>query len=329
MSNPLFNDLAQRLPALRFDPKVDGEWALDVEAQAYLDYYNINLTRDYSDVCHGFGRVSAAGFSVATHYWLPKNPRGTLVVVHGYYDHVGLYDKALRFGLDQGYAVLTFDLPGHGLSTGAHASIDSFDQYADALNDVLNAAESLLPSPWHCLAQSTGGAAVLNYLWRHSNNRLERIALCAPLILPFAWRINLFVYWLLRLWVKRVRRVFVDSSHDEAFNHFVRERDGLQYRYLPVTWVTAMRHWDSQFFRFPRSDKSLLVVQGTGDTTVDWRYNLMQIRRKLPHAHTHMIKGARHHLVNETPPYRQQVFAAIAQWLDGGESIRKEKSTAP
>jgi alpha-beta hydrolase superfamily lysophospholipase len=325
LSNPLFNDLAQRLPVLTFEPKVDCQWVEDAQAQAYLNYYSINLGRDYPGVLHGFGRVAAAGFYLATHYWLPEKPRGTLVVVHGYYDHVGLYDKALRFGLDQGFAVLTFDLPGHGLSTGAHASIDSFDQYADALKDVLTASEVLLPGPWHCLAQSTGGATVLNYLWRHSSDRLERIALCAPLVLPFAWRINLFVYWLVRPWVKRVRRVFVDSSHDESFNRFVRERDGLQYPYLPVNWVTAMRHWDSQFFRFPRLDKRLLVVQGSGDKTVDWRYNLMQIRRKLPQAHIQLVKGARHHLVNESPTFRHQVFAAVGRWLDGDDSVGKAK----
>src|SRR5690625_8003366 len=96
------------------------------------------------------------GFELATHYWLPENPRGTLVVIHGYYDHVGLYGHALRFGLDQSYAVLAFDILGHGLSSGAHASIDSFDQYANALHEVLTSIESMLPSSCHSIGHSTG-----------------------------------------------------------------------------------------------------------------------------------------------------------------------------
>lgn len=354
MDKPRFEGLAERLPLLTFDPQADSAWGEDSEVQAYLDYYSINLTRDYPGVRHGFGRVAAAGFDLATHYWLPERPRGTLVVVHGYYDHVGLYGHALRFGLDQGYAVLTFDLPGHGLSSGAHASIDSFDQYADALQEVLVASDPLLPRPWHCLAQSTGGATVLNYLWRYGPERVkspecinslerinspervegpehtegfERIALCAPLILPFAWRTSFFAYWLARPWLKRVRRVFRGSSHDAAFNHFVRHRDGLQYTYLPLKWVTAMRRWDSQFFRFPTLEKSLLIVQGSADQTVDWHYNLAQIRRRLPNAHIHMVAGARHHLVNESPKYRAPVFNAVAQWLDGPELDAHEPLT--
>lgn len=317
MDKPRFEGLAERLPLLTFEPQADSAWGEDAQVQAYLDHYSINLTREYPGVRHGFGRVAAVGFDLAAHYWLPERPRGTLVVVHGYYDHVGLYGHALRFGLDQGYAVLTFDLPGHGLSSGAHASIDSFDQYADALHEVLMASEPLLPRPWHCLAQSTGGATVLNYLWRYSHEHFDRIALCAPLILPFAWRTSFFAYWLARPWLKRVRRVFRGSSHDAAFNHFVRHRDGLQYTYLPLKWVTAMRRWDSQFFRFPTLEKSLLIVQGSADQTVDWHYNLAQIRRRLSNAHIHMVAGARHHLVNESPKYRAPVFNAVAQWLDG------------
>jgi len=327
LDKPRFEGLPARLPPLTFDPQADSAWGEDSEVQAYLNHYSINLTKEYPGVRHGFGRVAAAGFDLATHYWTPERPRGTLVVVHGYYDHVGLYGHALRFGLDQGYAVLTFDLPGHGLSSGAHASIDSFDQYADALHEVLAASESMLPSPWHCLGQSTGGATVLNYLWRHSSERFDRIALCAPLVLPFGWRTSFWAYWLARPFLKKVRRVFRSSSHDRAFNHFVRYEDGLQYPYLPVKWVTAMRRWDSQFFSFPVLDKPLLVVQGDADRTVDWRYNLTRIRHCLPNTQVHMINGASHHLVNESPPYRMPVFDAIAQWLNDSELNRDESAT--
>ncbi len=311
-----FSDLRLQLPVLAFDPEQDQEWSHKPAIQAYLDYYSINLAHEYPNLRHGFGKLKTEGFEIATHYWLPENPKGTLVVVHGYFDHVGLYGAALRFGLEQGLAVLAFDLPGHGLSSGERASIDSFDRYTDALHQVLNAASQLMPKPWNCLAQSTGGAVVLNYLWRHDPDRLDKIALCAPLVLPRAWRLSRLLYWLLKPWVKRVPRKFIDNSHNPEFNRFLRQDDGLQATHLPVQWVGAMKDWDAKLRRCPPLDTPLLVVQGTGDQTVDWRYNLMRIGQKLPSSQVKMIEGAFHHLVNESWEYRRPVFEAIAEWLE-------------
>lgn len=317
MSNPQFTEVARKLPVLAFDPERDGAWVEEKPVQAYLDYYSINLMSEYPDLRHGFGKLEAAGFEIASHYWLPENPRGTLVVVHGYYDHVGLYGAALRFGIERGLAVLAFDLPGHGLSSGERASIDSFDRYTDVLHEVLNAASELLPKPRHCLAQSTGGAVVLNYLWRHDPERLDKIALCAPLVLPRAWRLGRLIYWLLKPWVKRVPRKFIDNSHDPEFNRFLSQDDGLQPRHLPVQWVGAMKAWDAKLRGCPRLDKPVLVIQGTGDKTVDWRYNLMRIRQKLPNSRIKTVDGAFHHLMGESEKYRRPVFEAIAEWFDG------------
>ncbi len=316
MSNPQFTEVADKLPLLAFDPKADCAWVDAKPVQAYLDYYAINLESEYPNLRHGFGKIEAAGFEIASHYWLPENPKGTLVVVHGYYDHVGLYGAALRFGIERGLAVLAFDLPGHGLSSGERASIDSFDRYTDVLHELLNAASQLLPKPWHCLAQSTGGAVVLNYLWRYDPARLDKIALCAPLVLPRAWRLSRLIYWLLKPWIKRVPRKFIDNSHDPAFNRFLSQEDGLQPKYLPVKWVGAMKAWDAKLRRCPSLDKALLVVQGTGDKTVDWHYNLMRIRQKLPNSRLATIDGAFHHLVGESEEYRRPLFEAIADWFD-------------
>lgn len=319
LSNSQFIEVARDLPKLVFDPERDSAWVAEKRVQAYLDYYSINLEREYPKLHHGFGKLEAEGFDIATHYWMPENPKGTLVVVHGYYDHVGLYGAALRFGIEQGLAVLAFDLPGHGLSSGERASIDSFDRYTDVLHQVLNAAAQLMPKPWSCLAQSTGGAVVLNYLWRHDPDRLDNIVLCAPLVLPRAWRLSKLIYWLAKPWVERVPRKFIDNSHDPEFNRFLSQDDGLQPKHLPVLWVGAMKAWDAKLLGYPRLNKPVLVVQGTGDRTVDWRYNLMRIGQKLPNSQIKMIEGAFHHLVGESEEYRRPVFEAVADWLEDSE----------
>lgn len=314
--------LLTHLPALMFAPAVDANWTADAAVQAYLDFYAINFARTRAGITHGFGAIDASGFRIATHYWLPENPKGTLLVVHGYYDHVGIFGHAIEFGLQQGFAVLAFDLPGHGLSSGEQVAIDSFDQYADVLDVILAAAQKLLPAPYFAMGQSTGGSVLLNYLWRFDSARptplLVRIALCAPLILPRGWRYSgRFLYALVHRFIKRMPRGRSRNSHNPDFIRFVDEQDCLQSRTLSVRWVGAMKAWDQQFRRFPPLEKSLLVVQGTHDLTVAWRYNLQQIQRALPNTRIELIPGAGHQLVNEAEDLRSLIFSAINRHFFG------------
>lgn len=320
-------DLATRdrllagLPELAFDVQCDALGCASPQAQTYLDFYGINFARTIPGVTQGFGALTTNGFRIATQYWLPAQPKGTLVVMHGYYDHVGIFGKVIQFGLDNGLAVLAFDLPGHGLSSGEPASIDSFDQYADVLESVLQSARTLLPAPYFALGQSTGGSVLLNHLWRYGQQptavAFAGIALCAPLVLPRAWGTGRWFYLLLHRFIRRLPRGRSRSSHDERFNRFIDTRDCLQSSTLSVRWVGAMKAWDAQFRQFPPLQLPVLVVQGDEDMTVNWRYNLQQIQRALPNTRVAMIPGAGHQLVNETDDLRASVFGAISRHFFG------------
>lgn len=92
---------------------------------------------------------------------------------------------------------------------------------------------------------------------------------------------------------------------------FIAEDDPLQARYLMVDWVSSLRVYLNDFSRAPQSGIPLSIIQGTGDTTVDWRYNLTSLQAKFPLAETFLIEGARHHLVNESGEYQERLFAII------------------
>ncbi|WP_202966659.1 alpha/beta hydrolase [Cellvibrio sp. OA-2007] len=314
--------LLAQLPDLLFDLERDSDWCASPPAQAYLNFYGINFAKTMPNVIQGFGALKTHGFRIASHYWLPANPKGTLIVVHGYYDHMGIFGNAIQFGLENGLAVLAFDLPGHGLSSGEQVAIDSFNQYADVLDALLLAAQKLLPAPYFAVGQSTGGSVLLNYLWRYDALRTEplltHIALCAPLILPRGWRYSgRLLYALVHRFIKRLPRGRSHSSHDERFNRFVDAQDCLQSPTLSVRWVSAMKEWDKQFRQFPPLSQPVLVVQGDEDMTVTWRYNLRQIQRVLPNAQIAMVPGAGHQLVNETDELRAPVFGAISRHFFG------------
>lgn len=97
--------------------------ALSPAEQAYRQFYCFS---DTSATHSCMGTLQAGGYQIALQAWWPEQPRATLVLLHGYYDHVGLYRHVIEWALGMGFAVLSFDLPGHGLSSGARASIGDF-----------------------------------------------------------------------------------------------------------------------------------------------------------------------------------------------------------
>lgn len=316
-------ELARQLPELRFAIAEDCDWPQSDLAQAYLNAYGINFANQFAHISHGFGCVKVADFRIATHYWLPENPQGTLVVLHGYYDHVGVFTHPIRFALEHNFAVLAFDLPGHGLSSGEPATIDSFDQYGDAFAEILQQSAAIMPQPLYALGQSTGCAVLMNYMWRYALARnapehFAKLALCSPLVLPRAWRgyhMGRFAYAILRHFIRRISRSFGASSHDATFNTFIREQDPLQANYVALRWIGAMKAWHEMLLQLAPLQKEILIVQGTGDMTVDWRYNLPLIERKLPNTKIVFVKDAGHQLVNESEDYRSQVFNAINHYF--------------
>ncbi len=315
--------LQANLPEFVFNwqvPAAADDFARSPQLHAYLDFYRLNFAPRYS-ARHQLGRLDWRGYRIALQAWQPlvqeRAPRGSLLLMHGYYDHAGIFAKAIEFALAQNLAVLIFDLPGHGLSSGERSAIDSFDTYADLLAEVLGRALPQLPSPCYALGQSTGGAILLNHLWRYPEQsaQLDKIALCAPLILPRGWGAGRWLYHLLKPLVRRIKRSRSLSSHDLAFVRFIDEQDPLQDNTLPLSWVGAMKAWNAGFRQMPLNPRELLVIQGTGDLTVNWRYNLTLLQQKLPNAKIEYLPDAGHQLVNESDNYRLPLFARLASYF--------------
>jgi alpha-beta hydrolase superfamily lysophospholipase len=143
-----------------------------------------------------------------------------------------------------------------------------------------------------------------------------RVVLLAPLVRPYAWGVNRVVYEIARRVITERPRTFVANAENPEFLEFLRSRDPLQARTLPVQWVTAMVQWRRRFERYRPSNLRPLVVQGHADQTVDWQYNLKVIGR-LFEPRVFYIPEARHHLVNESPAIRARIFQAIDGELDG------------
>lgn len=311
-----FFGLRDQLPLLAFDPLTDASKASLPALQEYLDFYRLSFSKS---ICyqHVIGTFKAAGYELVAQYWLPidPKPRGTVFFLHGYYDHVGLFSKLIEFLLQQGLVVVAYDQPGHGLSSGEQASINDFAEYVQVLQRCLQLANRF-PQPWFGVAQSTGCAVYLHALMKERiDNPFKRMILLAPLIRPARWGRAIWRYRLISPFVSKAVRDIYQNSHDPDFVKFIQHQDPLQSKFLKIAWVGAMKKWLERFPFLDAIPGDILVLQGEEDETVDWRYNLALLQRKLRDARYYRLPKAAHHLANEEEELRQQVFGQIKQFL--------------
>ena len=279
-------------------------------------------TTEHQSVDHHIGLLHYADYDLVCQYFVSSQtqPQGTWFLLHGYFDHTGLYGSLIEHGLRSGFGVVIFDLPGHGLSTGSQASINSFREYLESLRICFSAAAGQLAQPWSLIGQSTGAAIILEGLLDQpqglpETDILNQLVLLCPLVYPAQWCWSKLGYSLLRHFVPSVPRRFSNNSHDKTFLRFLRQVDSLQSQQLPVSWITAMIDYQRRFDMAQRNNRPIHIIQGTGDTTVDWKRNIRLIQDKFPATSTILIPNAHHHLVNEADPYRQQVFTEINRIL--------------
>ena len=287
---------------------------LSGEGLAYQRFYGLDFPHRPAPVKRQLGRFSAGGYDLVSQVWWPDAaPVATLFLIHGFYDHMGLYRHVVEWGLNHGFVVIACDLPGHGLSSGERASIDDFAQYQATLQGLFIEAQSLqLPQPWHLCGQSTGGAIVLDHLLHYGEQSPAQgqAILLSPLVRPRDWGWSKFSYYLLRPFVKGIARRFSENSNDPDFLPFL-QADPLQPVRLPTAWVGALARWIPRIEGASPSTRQPLVIQGQDDKTVDWQHNLEVLKGKFNQPQVLLLPGARHHLANETAEIREQYLAFL------------------
>ena len=240
-------------------------------------------------------------------------PRASLVLVPGYLDHMGTFASLITQLVNLGFNVYSFDLPGQGLSRGQRARVDSFDEYHQSLLDLLAQVPEDLPR--FCVAQSTGCCALMRHWQLHGGVPFEQVAWLNPLVRPFGWDTLQYPFKVLRFFVRYVYRRKGVGTHDPAFNQQL-EDDAMQSRVIPVAWLEAMNEFkDSVLAMPPVRSENLTIFQGTEEFTVDGPWNTELLQRRFLGSRLILIEGARHHLANETTPYRAPVLDLFATWV--------------
>ena len=128
------------------------------------------------------------GLNLFAQSWSPDGDVcGLVCVVHGLGEHSGRYDHVGAALCQAGYALMGFDLRGHGKSGGPRGHTPSFEAYLDDITLFLAEADKQLPElPQFIYGHSMGGLLVLNFVLRR-RSQIQAVVVSAPaLITPIA-----------------------------------------------------------------------------------------------------------------------------------------------
>jgi len=117
------------------------------------------------------------GIQLQTERHTPALPRGQVLVIHGYAEHMGRYGELVALVNDAGYTCRLLDLRGHGRATGPRGFVEDFEDYLEDLDAFLGDGRGA--SPNILLGHSLGGLISLLYLLRRPES-FDGLVLSSP-----------------------------------------------------------------------------------------------------------------------------------------------------
>jgi lysophospholipase len=129
-------------------------------------------------------RQTADGLNLHWRGWIPAEPRGVIVIVHGLAEHGGRYQETAQAFAAAGWAVYAGDLRGHGRSPDVPGSgrvhVRRFTDYFSDVDTFLGLARERHPDlPLFLLGHSMGGLITISYVLQDCS-RLSGAVISSP-----------------------------------------------------------------------------------------------------------------------------------------------------
>lgn len=260
----------------------------------------------------------------------------SVVIVHGYGEHIGRYDETARALSAAGFSVRGYDQRGHGQSGGVRGHCMRFGEFIDDLHLVVERtrAEKL---PVFLLGHSFGGLVAPHFALRHPTaisglvltSPYWKLAMAVPPVKMFAGKIasRLLPKMQMPSGLKGA-----DVSRDPEIAALY-DRDPLNLKNANVRWFTeATAAQEDLVARAPQIVAPLLLIAGEADRIAAAAQAPLVFDRIGSKDKTlRMLAGQYHEVLNEPKADRERTVAEIVEWLrahasaDGGK-LRASKA---
>jgi acylglycerol lipase len=266
------------------------------------------------------------GLSIFACEWKPdKKAKGVIALVHGHGEHSGRYENLADFYIKNGFAVVSFDLLGHGKSDGQRGHLPENMAYLSSIDNLLDYASRQYPDlPIFLRGHSLGGEIVLWY-GIEQNPKINGIISTAPLFASFE-PVPPFKLFL----AKTMNSIFPAFSMRSEINVDALSRDKSvvdKYRTDPLVhgMISARLGWTiiekgiwlrAHAKEFPLP---LLLMVGGGERIVNCA-DIDEFAEQVPNKVYKIWDGLFHEIHNE--PEKETVFKYELNWVNKLLKIR-------
>ncbi len=246
-----------------------------------------------------------------------STPRGTVVVTHGYMEHCGRYREVANVIVRAGLAAVTWDVRGHGQSTGQRGYVERFEVYLEDLAAVI-ATGRQIASPVILLGHSHGALITLRALASERPPDVHSAVLSSPFLalkLPVpAWKRGLArVASRIAPRLPQRNKLHVEDLTSDPEKQRERLDDTLCFDVATSRWFTEMS--EAQDYVLAHADRIAVPTTwlvGGADPIAD-PARARAVAAKVRGATYHDLVGLRHEVFNEAQ--RPTVFAALTAAL--------------
>ncbi len=251
----------------------------------------------------------------------PKSDaKGVVLITHGYAEHCGRYREVAHVLVNAGWAVLTYDVRGHGQSPGARGAIDRFDTYVADLRAARTRAQELAPGkPLVLLGHSHGSLITLRALTSDQPPSAVAAILSSP-YLAIKKPVPAYKKLLARIGSRlapdlgqpnQIRSEDLTSDKAKQAEHAA---DKLNFGIATARWFTESTA--AQAYVLANADRIKLPTTwlvGAADPLCD-PVATRRVADRVKGAVYHDLKGLKHEVFNEVD--RGKVFTQLTQALD-------------
>nr|WP_321224430.1 alpha/beta hydrolase [uncultured Psychroserpens sp.] len=253
-------------------------------------------------------------------YWKPQNTVGVIVLVHGMGEHFGRYKTSvIPHLIDKNFAVVTFDLFGHGKTNGKRGQCPSYEALLDAIGFVINKAENLFPNlSLYIYGHSLGGNLVINYTLKRQHNLNGVIASSPFLQLAFQppkWKMligKLLLNIAPSLTLPSALDVKAISRDLDEVKHYT--NDALVHDKVSALYTfPVIKAGEWAILNAHKLDTTMLVLHGTGDKITDYKSSVGFCKNSSK-ADIKLFENGYHELHHDT--CKEEFMQTVLSWLE-------------
>jgi len=261
------------------------------------------------------------GLSLFAQSWQPKNQTKAVVcLVHGMGEHSGRYAHVADALTQAGYVLFTFDIRGHGKSSGPRGHTPSYEALMKDISSLLEVANKQFPQLSSFLyGHSLGGNLVLNYILRHQPQLKGAIVTATWLRLAFEPpRFKIILAQITNyIWPTFSQKNGLDTkalSHDLEVVHSYENDPLVHDRISARMFISIYQAGQWALEHASEFPLSLLLMHGGDDKIISLEAS-KKFANKISEKCTFKIwDGLYHEIHNE--PEKQEVLAFLINWLN-------------